>query len=100
MRYAQTIGLIRLQRYVEARDLLMAIQRGNNDPRIALLYGFVLQKLGKQLYRRFWTALENEDHRRQHLWSEVFWRESSTAYIYHASARAELRRGAHWFQMV
>ena len=62
MRYAQTIGLIRLQRYVEARDLLMAIQRGNNDPRIALLYGFVLQKLGKQGYiDAFRTALENED---------------------------------------
>ncbi|MEE2788629.1 MAG: hypothetical protein VX589_14900 [Myxococcota bacterium] len=62
MRYAQTIGLIRSERYVEAHDLLKAIKRGNSDPRIALLYGFVLQKLGKKGFvDAYRNALENED---------------------------------------
>ena len=62
IRFALAIALIRADRFIEAQDLLQALARGDADPRVHLLLGFVAQKLGKDnASEAFMSALENED---------------------------------------
>ena len=62
IRFALSIALIRAGRFVEAQDLLQALARGDADPRVHLLRGFVAQELKKtDAVDAFMMALENED---------------------------------------
>ncbi len=47
LRFAQTIALIKSQRFEEALDLLKAMERQGQDPRLPLLRGLILRKLGR-----------------------------------------------------